>query len=246
MFLLGLLLPGVSQIPVTVSGSSNADQSLSSESQTWLNTAVHTGQFVELRWPDFSDYRKHLDKFYEFNGYSLWWTKGYEPTAQARHMIAMLQQSDRKGLSPDDYDGSRWQDRLAKLKPITKRPTDSDAAKFDLTLTVCAMRYISDLHIGKINPKRLDFLVDNESKKYDLAEFLEDHVVNAAEVAGALAQVEPAYPVYHRTIEALQRYIELAKEDDGEQLPPVKKPITPSQPYSGIPRLVRLLRLVGD
>src|SRR5262252_6618408 len=83
MFLLGLLLPGVSHIPVTASGSSNAAESLSSELQTWLNTTVHTGQFAELRWPDFSDYRKHVDKFYEFNGHSLWWTKGYEPTAQA-------------------------------------------------------------------------------------------------------------------------------------------------------------------
>ena len=44
--------------------------------------------------------------------------------------------------------------------------------KFDLALTVGVMRYISDLHIGKVNPKHLDFAFDQESKKYDLAEFL--------------------------------------------------------------------------
>ena len=47
-----------------------------------------------------------------------------------------------------------------------------------------AMRYISDLHIGKVNPKHLDFAFDQESKKYDLAEFLRDRVVGAADVAG--------------------------------------------------------------
>ena len=66
--------------------------------------------------------------------------------------------------------------------------------RFDLAVTVCAMRYISDLHIGKVNPKHLAFAFDEESKKYDLAEFLKDHVANGGDVAGALAPVEPPYP----------------------------------------------------
>ena len=39
---------------------------------------------------------------------------------------------------------------------------------------------------------------------------------------------------------------ELARTDDGETLPAVTKPIDPTQPYAGVPRLVRFLRLVGD
>ena len=218
----------------------------SSDAQAWLRAAINEGKFAELRWPDFSDYSKHLQKFYELNGYSLWWTTGQEPTPQARQMIALFLQSDLKGLSPDDYDGRRWPDRLAKLKPIAHQPSESDAVKFDLALTVCSMRYISDLHIGKINPNRLGFLVEDESKKYDLAEFLGDHVVNATDVAASLGQVEPQYPGYRRTIQALQKYIEFAKEDDGEQLPPVKKAIAPGESYPGIPRVARLLRLLGD
>ena len=146
-----------------------------------------------------------------------------EPTPQARQVIALMLQADQKGLSADDYDGSRWNDRLAKLKPATRQPTEADAVKFDLALTVCAMRYISDLHIGKVNPKHFAFALDDESKKYDLAEFLKDHVVGASDVAGVLAQVEPPYPGYRRTMQALQTYIELAKKDDGEQLPAAKE-----------------------
>ena len=81
---------------------------LSTDGQAWLRTAVNTGNLPDLRWPDFSDYGKHVQKFYEFNGYSLWWVKGMEPTAQARQAIALMLQADRKGLSADDYDGSRW------------------------------------------------------------------------------------------------------------------------------------------
>ncbi len=219
---------------------------LSSESQAWLGTAIGSGSFPDLRWPDFSDYRQHVKKLYELNGNSLWWVKGMEPTPQARQVIALMLQADQKGLSADDYDGPRWNNRLAKLKPATPQPMEADAVKFDLALTVCAMRYISDLHIGKVNPKHLAFAFDEESKKYDLAEFLTDHVANGGDVAGALAQVEPPYPGYRRTMQALQTYMELAKKDDGEQLPTIKKTIVPGDAYPGIPRLTRELRLVGD
>jgi murein L,D-transpeptidase YcbB/YkuD len=247
LFFFGLrwAFPGAAQPPATVA-IADKPETLSPEGQAWLRAIVKEGKFPELRWPDFSDYSKHVNKFYELNGYSLWWTKVREPTPQARQLIVLLERSEQKGLSPEDYDGVRWRDRLAKLKPLTEQPSEVDAAKFDLALTVCAMRYISDLHIGKVNPKRVAFFIDEEPKKYDLAEFLREHVVNAPDLYGALAQIEPPYPVYQRTIQALQNYIEFAKEDDGEQLPPVKKAIAPGQPYSGRPRLARLLRLVGD
>jgi murein L,D-transpeptidase YcbB/YkuD len=230
------------------SGSTNSAQAaeLSSEGQAWLRTAISSGNLPDLRWPDFSDYSKHVEKFYGFNGDSFWWVKGMEPTPQARQAIALLLQADQKGLAADDYDGPRWSDRLAKLKPAARQATEADAVKFDLALTVCMMRYISDLHIGKVNPKHFAFALDEESRKYDLAEFLKDHVVQGGDVAGVLAQVEPPYPGYRRTLEALQTYVQLAGKDDGEQLPTTKKPIVPGDTYPGVPRLTRLLRLVGD
>ena len=219
---------------------------ISSEGQAWLRTAISSGNLPDLRWPDFSDYTKHVKKFYELNGDSLWWVKNMEPTAQARQVIALIEQAGQKGLSADDYGGSRWGDWLTKLKPATARPAEADTVKFDLALTVCVMRYISDLHIGKVNPKHFAFALDDESKKYDLPEFLKDHVASGGDVAGVLAQVEPPYPGYRRTIQALRAYMELAAKDDGEQLAPPKKTIAPGDAYPGVPRLTRLLRLVGD
>ena len=218
---------------------------LSAEGRALLQTTISSGK-SDLRWPDFSDYSKHVKDFYDLNGDSLRWVKDLEPTTQARQMIALILHASQKGLSADDYDGSRWSDRLAKLKPATPRPAEADAVKFDLALTVCAMRYISDLHIGKVNPKRLDFAFDEESKKYDLAAFLKDRVVDGTDVAGALAQVEPPYPGYRRTLQALQSYVEFASKDGGAQLPRAKKTIGPGDSYSGVPRLTGLLRLLGD
>jgi murein L,D-transpeptidase YcbB/YkuD len=214
--------------------------------QIWLRETIAKGSLPDLRWPDFSDYGKHIAKFYELNGYSLWWVKGMAPTPAAQQTIAVLLKADEKGLSADDYDGARWSDRLAKLKPGTRQPSEEDAIRFDLALTVSAMRYISDLHIGRVNPKRLDFAFNEDSKKYDLPEFLRDHIINSNDVQSAVEQVEPLYPGYRRTIQALRTYMELAKKDDGEQLPAMKKTIVSGDTYPGVQRLARLLRLVGD
>jgi L,D-transpeptidase YcbB len=221
-------------------------QQLSSEGLESLRAVIKAGNLADLRWPDFSDYQKHTQKFYESYGYSLPWVRGMEPTAQAQQMIALLLQAEQKGLAAEDYDGPRWSERLAKLKPAAPQPSEADAVRFDVALTVCAMRYISDLHIGKVNPKRLDFGLDVETKKYDLPEFLKENVVDASDVAGGVAKVEPPYPGYRRTIQALHTYLEFAKGYDGNQLPAIQKTIAPGDTYQGVPQLTRLLRLVGD
>ena len=221
-------------------------QELSADSQATLRAIVQAGNLADLRWPDFSDYKKHVQKFYESYRYSLPWVKGMEPTPQARQVIAVLRQADQKGLSAEDYDGSHWPSRLAKLEPSVAKPTEADAVNFDLALTVNAMRYISDLHIGKVNPKHFDFGLDVEEKKYDLPEFLKDNVLNASDVSEVLQQVEPPYPGYKRTIQALQRYLELAKKSDNTLLPAIQKTISPGDSYPGVPQLFQLLRQMGD
>jgi L,D-transpeptidase YcbB len=238
----------ISLSPAQAPPTQNAQTALSSGGQAWLQTTIASGH-SDLRWPDFSDYSRHIKKFYDFNGNSLWWVKGLEPTPQAREVIAVLQQADQRGLAAADYDGVLWNDRLAKLKPAVRQPAEADAVKFDLALTVSLMRYISDLHIGKVNPKHFAFALDEEPRKYDLAGFLKDRVVGASDVATVLAEVEPPYPGYRNTLQALQTYMKLAAQDDGEQLPaptPPKKAIVPGDAYSGVPRLTRLLRRVGD
>jgi L,D-transpeptidase YcbB len=228
------------------SGGANVPMQLTPESKAFLHSIIAAGNLSDLRWPDFSDYRQLLTDFYSEYGYALPWVHDSEPTPQARAVIAVLLQANSKGLSAEDYDGLRWQERLAKLRPAASHPAEQDAVRFDAALTVCLMRYISDLHIGKINPKHFDFGLDIQHKKYDLPEFLQENVVNAAEVDKVLAQVEPTYPGYYRLMRAMQKYEELARQDDAEPLPDPKKTLAPGDPYPGVARLVRFLRVFGD
>jgi murein L,D-transpeptidase YcbB/YkuD len=215
----------------------------SSEFVTTLRQIAAAGQLSDLRWPDFSDYRIHVTNFYEAANYAPAWLNNNEPTQQAQTLIEVLKQADAKGLNAEDYDGSRWADRLARLH---QSPSPADRARFDAALTVCVMRYVSDLHIGRVNPQHFKFNLDVSAKKYDLPAFLRDKLIQEGDVRAELDQVEPPFAGYKRTQRALQQYMELSRQDDGEQLPVPAKPVDPGGTYDGVPRLTRLLRLLGD
>ena len=51
---------------------------------------------------------------------------------------------------------------------------------------------------------------------------------------------------YERTLRALNQYRALAAEDDGALLSATEAPVEPGEYYADVPRLVRLLSLIGD
>jgi L,D-transpeptidase YcbB len=227
----------------TLIGSAVAQPTQASDVSSLLRGIASAGQLPELRWPNFSDYRGHVQNFYQPSDYAPAWIRSGQPTPQALTIINLLKQADTQGLDPEDYDSSRWADRLARLENSHEA---GPSAIFDAALTVCVMRYISDRHIGKVNPQHFKFGLSVEEKKYELPAFLRDRLVNGQDVNAELAQIGPPFAGYNRTLVALQRYLLLASQDDGEKLPVPSKPLVPGSPYDGIPRLTRLLRLVGD
>jgi murein L,D-transpeptidase YcbB/YkuD len=216
---------------------------LSAGQQLDIQNLVNSGNLEDMRWPDFSDYRKSLQKFYEPSGFTPVWVEGSQPVPQAWSLIERFRDAAKKGLDPEDYDASRWEERIRALQSPA---SGLAAARFDVALTVCTMRYVSDLRIGRINPQHLDFGLSSEQKKYDLAQFLRDRILTTSDLQALLDEVEPPFAGYRRTEQALARYIELARNDDGGKLPVVTKPIASGQPYAGVRRLARFLRLVGD
>jgi L,D-transpeptidase YcbB len=207
-----------------------------------LSEIVASGRLEDLRWPDFSDYRTHLTNFYRPSGYRLAWIRGGNPTAQAMELIRILQDADREGLLAEDYDASRWADRLILLKSPHE---GTDDARFDAALTVCTMRYISDLHIGKVNPQNLGFEFDVSHKKLDLPQFVRERLVDGSDLHSELVAVEPPFKSYQRLRTALQHYMKLQKRDDGDKVLDAG-PVSPGGQYEGVAGLAKRLRLLGD
>ena len=177
------------------------------------------------------------------SGYSLAWIRQGQPTPQAREMIEILQQADLQGLRADDYDSSRWPERLARLQG---EHTLRDETHFDIALTVCTMRYVSDVSVGRLNPRYFQSRLNIGPKKVDLSMFVQKYLVNGTDLKSELATIEPPIASYREMKKALLTYLRLAKEDDGEKLPDPHGIVFSGTLYDGVPRLARLLRLLGD
>jgi L,D-transpeptidase YcbB len=209
-----------------------------------LQEIAAAGKLSELQWPNFSDFRPDFLQLYQGSNFApLWMSAKGQPTPQALAVIQALESSRQKGLIPGDYDAGRWPGRLATLK---SKGDPTNQANFDAALTACALRYISDLHTGRVNPKHFNFGIDIQNKKYNLPQFIAHDVIHAGNEQAILNAAEPPYAGYQRTEVALQRYLQLAAKGDGPLLPEVAKTVTPGDSYPGTAQLAQRLQLLGD
>jgi murein L,D-transpeptidase YcbB/YkuD len=220
-----------------------------------IRAVVGAKQLSILRWPNYSDYQKAVQTFYDDRNYELAWLRDLKPTAQADAFIQAFQQAEAKGLNPEDYDASRWPARVQQIAKIRASRDTSDGsqdaiAQFDSAMTICVMRYISDLRIGRVNPSHFNFDINVSDKKYDLAEFVSDNAVDANDVPKLINSVEPDSDQYRATEAALSHYLQLAKMEEAAHpaaLPEVSKPgVSPGGSYPATGLLLARLQLEGD
>jgi murein L,D-transpeptidase YcbB/YkuD len=220
-----------------------------------IQVVVQQPQLAVLRWPNYADYEPAVKTFYDDRDYELAWLRDLKPTPQATAFVDAFVHADQKGLNPEDYDASRWAGRLNEIVRIEKAHDTSDAAQnsiaqFDVAMTVSIMRYISDLRIGRVNPSHFNFDIDVKSKKYDLAEYVSDNVVDATDVPGLVRKVEPDSEAYRATEAALVRYLGMAKLQaaaNAPALPEVAKGgVGMGGEYAAAGELMARLQLEGD
>jgi L,D-transpeptidase YcbB len=227
----------------SVAGTKASPARKLSQSAAVAQSIVQSGELDNLRWPVFSDVRTDVDNFYRSSGYALAWVRDGRATDRAHAVIGVLSQADREGLNAEDYDGPRWAERLTYLE----RPHEPrDEGRFDVALTVCAMRYFSAVRVGRINPKHFQFGLNVEHKRLNLPQFVRLMLADSTDLNAELTQIEPPFREYRSLREALSQYGELAKQDATEQLPRPPGIVFPGGPYPGIARLASFLHLVGD
>jgi len=224
-------------------GSSSSLPTLSAEGSAELKGILESAKLAELQWPSFAYRQEPVQNFYSTAENQLGWTQGGKPTAQALEIIGLIENADKKGLNPIDYDGGRWP---ARVESVSKGASESELVRFDVALTVSAVRYVMDLHLGKVSPTVLHKDFDPERKKHDAGIFLREHVSQAASVKEALVRVEPPFAGYGRALASLETYTKLAKEEVPDPLPQIQKAVDPGKSYAGTGKLARRLQFLGD
>jgi hypothetical protein len=135
-----------------------------------IQAVVEKKQLPGLRWPDYSDYQPAVTTFYDDRNNEIAWLRDLKPTPATTGFLQAFQDAGAKGLNPEDYDASRWPARLQQIAQIAAAHDNSTTAQntvaqFDTYMTVCVMRYISDLRIGRVNPQHFNFDITTSPTK---------------------------------------------------------------------------------
>ena len=208
-----------------------------------LSEVARTGVLPGLRWPRFPDYRDELTTLYSDAGWRPVWSADGRPTAAARAAIDILRTASERGLHPEDYDAATLVRRF-DVGATGGFTSASDTAWFDLGLSIGILRHVSDVHIGRVNPKHLSIGINVERKKFDLARVLRDAIVRGR-VAEIVRDAEPRFVQYRNLKKAYARYRALAEVST---LPTVAAPRTvrPGDLFDQVPALRRRLAAFGD
>src|SRR4051794_12432572 len=127
---------------------------VSAGQQVEIRTLISSGNLEELRWPNFSDYRNSIQEFYEPTGFSPAWVQASQPLPQALSLIELFRNAWRKGLDQEDYDASRWEQRIGALQ----RSAGVEAvAPFAAGLPVSPMRCLFAFRVGRLDPQHFHF-----------------------------------------------------------------------------------------
>ena len=208
-----------------------------------LREVSRSGVLSGLRWPRFPYYRDELTALYSAVGWQPVWSADGQPNAAARAAIDVLLAAPERGLHSEDYDAGTLDRRFGELAAGTLASA-RDIAWFDLALSIGVFRHVSDLHIGRVNPKNLAVGINIETKKLDLARVLRDALAHGG-IAEMVAEAEPRFVQYRSLKAAYARYRALAAEP---ALPTVTAPgvVRPGNQFNQAHALRRRLVALGD
>jgi L,D-transpeptidase YcbB len=210
---------------------------------TMLRDAARTGTLPELRWPRFPHYRDELTGLYSGTSWQPVWSQGGRPTPAARSAVDLLSNASERGLHPTDYDVALLSQRLQALASAPS-PSARDIGWFDIALSVGVLRHVSDVHIGRVNPKALSIGINVERRKLDLARVLRD-AIDRGRVADLVRDAEPKFVQYRNLKVAYARYRALAADST---IPAVTaaRVVRPGEAFPGARALRRRLLALGD
>jgi len=170
------------------------------------------------------------------------WSHDGRLTPQAEVLLRELERADAYGLRVEDYTAAASLPAAAAISPADERRW----ARFDVAVTAAALRFLSDLHYGRVDPAAAGFRLQAAHEPLDLAAAL-DALARAADVSAVLERAEPPFHHYRLLKDALARYLNLAKAHPVlTQLPPAPRTLKPGDSYPGAPQLRRLLVALGD
>ena len=119
-----------------------------------------------------------------------------------------------------------------------------ELARFEAALSIDLLRHLSDLHVGRLNPRNVTFGIDAEPHVVELVTRL-PAAAETGRVRELIEEMDPDYEMYRRLLRALAEYRELAA-DASWRPPRFEKTLHPGDASDAVPDLARVLTRLRD
>lgn len=185
-----------------------------------------------------------LDALYKASNYQLLWLGNKDAEKSINDALGLLANAAVHGLNPKNYDTETLQQ---KLQPALKLKPDSykELALYDTAVSISLLRFLHDLHYGRVNPQGINFnLKLREKKLIDLPLLIKNSLAQST-LAELPLSVEPKLKQYQKLKQALVNYRQLAANVVSLKLD-IKETLHPGKNHPQIAELRRFLTAIGD
>lgn len=177
----------------------------------------------------------------------MWVDDQGRPTEQAVQAVDILMRASEHALDPAAYDAQALQQSV--LAAQGRVLYVEEAAALDRSLTAAMELFLSDLHLGRVEPRKVNANFDGNHATLSFnAAFYLYSAVSENRLVQAVREAAPAWPIYADLQGALAAYRELqGHEAWSTPLPAIPgNKLEPGQSYNGLQALAYRLATLGD
>ncbi|MFA6053221.1 MAG: L,D-transpeptidase family protein [Methylobacter sp.] len=208
-----------------------------------ISAIIAAKQHPYLMLSNFQNRTEDLETLYKMADHELVWLGNDDSEKNITDALNVLADAPAQGLNPANYDTETLR---RKLKAALNLESDAykELALYDTAISISLLRFMHDLHYGRVNPQGINFRLKPREKKLTLPELIKQH-----QEQGTLSQLpqllEPNLRQYHKLKQALAAYRQLAANTPPLNLF-IQKTLQPGDSHPQITDLRRFLITVGD
>jgi L,D-transpeptidase YcbB len=209
-----------------------------------INAIITARQNPYLKQSSFSNRAEDLDALYKRGNYQLLWLGNAQSARNTADALDLLANAATQGLIQENYDAQMLRTKLSLALALS--PTAyKDLALYDTALSIAVLRYLHDLHYGRVNPQGINFKLQLREKKLtDLPVLIKDSLtLNTVSQLPLL--VEPKLHQYQKLKSALASYRLIAAKSPVFNFS-VKGKLRPGEHHPQLAELSKFLASVGD
>ena len=239
---IGLMRPAVLLLFFIAQASANANSD-SNDTATTVTTFIAGQQNSLLTNPDFSEHLEQLSKLYESNNNQLLWMNETRSQSSIDTALTLLSNANTDGLDPKDYDADILRQNFQLLQAMPQATT-LELVKFDTALSISLLRFVNDVHHGRVKPQQLSYPNEFGNKQIlDAASLIKQNLEQ--QTLAQLPEIAaPKLKQYQLLKQALTHYRQQPKEANFQPLI-FQKALRPGDHHSQLAELRRRLIAAG-